>query len=453
MTLTADIDPSATGALTNTVTVAPPAGVTDTDLSNNTATDTDTLTPQFTVTIVKSDNKGGSSSPSMVGTAVPGTDIVYTIVVHNQGPSTATQLAVHDQLPAALTGVTWSGSDGSAGTGNTLADTIASLLPGASVTYTVSGHIDPAATGTLVNTATVDDHSATDIDNLTPQSDVRISKTDNTNTAVPGTMTTYTIVVTNDGPSTATNLAVNDALPNGVLSATWVGSNGSSGTGSLADSIASLAPGASVSYTFTVQIDPSATGTLVNVATVSVPPGDNTPQDNTATDTDTLTPRSDVQIAKVDNRGGSSVTGSKGVVVPGGTITYTIVVTNSGPSTAANLRVTDIFPAGILSPVWTAVASSGSQVVQGSGAGNINTNVTLLPGGSVTFTIFAYIRPSAHGTLRNTARVTVPLGDETPGNNVATDMDLVRGHLSKSLFFARRSSRPVPTRTLVLARR
>src|SRR5262249_20376740 len=48
MTLTGTIDPNATGVITNTVTVAPPAGVTDPTPSNNTATDTDALPPTLT---------------------------------------------------------------------------------------------------------------------------------------------------------------------------------------------------------------------------------------------------------------------------------------------------------------------------------------------------------------------------------------------------------------------
>src|SRR5262245_39541486 len=43
ITLSGVIDSSATGTITNTVAVAPPAGVTDTNLTNNTATDTDAL--------------------------------------------------------------------------------------------------------------------------------------------------------------------------------------------------------------------------------------------------------------------------------------------------------------------------------------------------------------------------------------------------------------------------
>src|SRR5207302_295411 len=101
------------------------------------------------------------------------------------------------------------------------------------------------------------------------QVDVGVSKTDGVTTAVPGTKTTYTIVETNTVPSTATNIAVSDPLPAGVTSATWSGSNGSAGTGALVDTIASLAPGASVTYTLTVQINASATGLLVNTVTLT----------------------------------------------------------------------------------------------------------------------------------------------------------------------------------------
>jgi Domain of unknown function DUF11 len=40
-----DVDPAATGTLVTTATVTPPTGTIDTNTANNTATDTDTLTP------------------------------------------------------------------------------------------------------------------------------------------------------------------------------------------------------------------------------------------------------------------------------------------------------------------------------------------------------------------------------------------------------------------------
>ena len=50
---------------------------------------------------------------------------------------------------------------------------------------------------------------------------------------------------------------------------------------------------------------------------------DPTPANNTATDTDTLTPQADLQITKTDG---------KTTVVPGTSDTYTVVVTNVGPT-------------------------------------------------------------------------------------------------------------------------
>jgi uncharacterized repeat protein (TIGR01451 family) len=115
--------------------------------------------------------------------------------------------------------------------------------------------------------------------------------------------------------------------------------------------------------------------------------------------------------------------------VPGGSTTYNIVVSNAGPSTAVTSTVTDLFPAAFTAVSWTAVASPGSSVAQASGAGNIITPVTLLPGGTATFTAVAQISPSATGSLTNTASVATPAGatDPNPANNSATDVDTLPG--------------------------
>src|SRR5207248_4083088 len=109
----------------------------------------------------------------------------------------------------------------------------------------------------------------------------------------------YTIVVSNSGPSTATNVSVSDPLPAGVTAFSWSSSNGSSGTGALSDTIASLLPGASVTYTVVAAIDPSVTGSVTNTVTVTAANDTNT-ANNTASDTDDLTPQHDVRIHKDD---------------------------------------------------------------------------------------------------------------------------------------------------------
>jgi uncharacterized repeat protein (TIGR01451 family) len=111
-------------------------------------------------------------------------------------------------------------------------------------------------------------------------------------------------------------------------------------------------------------------------------------------------------------------------VVPGDSTTYNIMVTNNGPSTAVDATVINLFPAAITAANWTAVASAGSSVAVPSGFGNIFTPVTLLPGGFAIFTAVAQISPSATGSLTNTAEV-FGLTDTNPGNNTATDTDVL----------------------------
>src|SRR5439155_1062901 len=93
ITLSGTIDPAAIGSLTNTVTVAPPAGVTDPTPGNNTATDTDTLTPTADLAVTKDDNKTS---------VVPGAPDTYTITVTNTGQSTISSFSMVDTMPAAL---------------------------------------------------------------------------------------------------------------------------------------------------------------------------------------------------------------------------------------------------------------------------------------------------------------------------------------------------------------
>ena len=54
-----------------------------------------------------------------------------------------------------------------------------------------------------------------------------------------------------------------------------------------------------------------------------------------------FTPSGDLGITKVDSDGGSSITSTSGTVVPGTSITYTIVASNSGPTTVTAAAVTD----------------------------------------------------------------------------------------------------------------
>ena len=123
---------------------------------------------------------------------------------------------------------------------------------------------------------------------------------------MPGTSTTYTIVVSNAGPSRRHRAALSDPLPAGVTAATWtfVAPDGRRQRHRAAQrqralsTTVNLPVGATVTFSFTATIDPTATGTLTNIATVTPTAGTPT----SGSDSDALTPQADLSVTKTDGK-------------------------------------------------------------------------------------------------------------------------------------------------------
>ncbi|MEO7936796.1 MAG: proprotein convertase P-domain-containing protein, partial [Dokdonella sp.] len=151
-------------------------------------------------------------------------------------------------------------------------------------TWTLTVSDDLAGDGGSLNSWSLDIKTFT-----CSSADLAITKTDGVTTAAPGGSVTYTITASNAGPGGTTG-TVADTFP-AALTCTWtcVGAAGgtctASGAGNISDPV-TLPSGGSVTYTASCTISASATGSLVNTATVAGVAGDPTPANNTATDTD-----------------------------------------------------------------------------------------------------------------------------------------------------------------------
>ncbi len=430
-TVAVDIDPAATGVLSNDASVSVPSGVTETDTSDNLANDSDTLTPDVDLSISKTDGQTD---------AVPGEPVTYTIVVTNGGVSDVTGATVTDVVPGSLSGVSWTcvASAGSSctGSGNGSINDTVDVDAGDILTYTLTGTLDSAATGTLDNTASValpsplvdptpGNNTATDSDTITPVADLEITKTDGVTLAAPGTTVTYTVTASNNGPSDVIGATVTDAIPSGVTSFTWscaetggASCGAATGTGAISE-VVDLPASSSVTFTIAAAISATATGTLDNTATVAVPTGttDPGPGPNSATDSDVLNPIADLSVTKDD---------ATTTATPGASTTYTIVVTNDGPSPAIDTVVADAVPTGATALAWTCAPSVGANCDVVSGNGAVNTTVDLPPSTTATFTVTVDIDPAATGTLDNTVVVTPGPGvidPDDPSDRTATDID------------------------------
>ena len=263
--------------------------------------------------------------------------------------------------------------------------------------------------------------------------DLSITKDDGVTTYIPGGSLTYTIVVSNtSGPNAVTGATVTDTFPASTTNITWIcaptgsASCTANGTGNINDTI-NLAVGSSVTYTVDVDILSSASGDLINTATVTVPVGvtDPTPGNNSAIDTDTMNQSADLSITITDNTLYYQAGDIK--LLPGTPpYAYTITVSNAGPSNVTGATVTNVFSNGNIDPttiVWGCDPLSAC-TPSGNIGNNINTLVNVNSGSSVTIYLAVQVIASPSGNLVNDVTVTAPSGvTDPPGNNSATDSD------------------------------
>jgi uncharacterized repeat protein (TIGR01451 family) len=166
------------------------------------------------------------------------------------------------------------------------------------------------------------------------------------------------------------------------------------------------------------KLSATATGTVSDTATITAPTGITDPNtaNNTATDTDNSTIKTDLKV---------TVSDGKTSAVPGTKNTYTIVVTNAGPSKVTGAVIHDGFPSTFTSVTYTATQSGGASGFTAGGSGNINNTVTMPPASSITYKATGTISAAATGSISDTATVTAPAGatDPNTANNSATDTD------------------------------
>ena len=280
-----------------------------------------------------------------VTTYSPGSTVTYTVVVTNSGPNNVLGATISDTIPAQIASWSWActaQTGGAAGCNpavniNTSFTDSVDLPAGASITYTVSATISGAASGDLVNTASISvpsgytdsnsaNNTAADTDTFTPPSaDLQITKTDGATQYFAGDSRSYTIVVSNPvGPSSVNGATVSDVFPVQIASVTWtcVGAGGATcsagGSGSINDTV-DLPVGSWATYTVDIVIAAGASGDMTNTASVSLPAGftDSVPGNNTAIDTDQFISASPFPNGNI----GTTKDGSITVLPPGSSVT------------------------------------------------------------------------------------------------------------------------------------
>ncbi len=275
LTVVGTVSPEAEGSLTNTVTVTPPEGVTDTHPCNNQATETTTVTNQAPLTITKTTPK----TSYQVGDTV-----TYTVQVTNQGPSTARNLVITDKVPEGMEYL--SAGEGGSYAAGVVTWNLDTLNPGEKVTRTVTVKVLPAVAGKdVVNTATAVHETLKDPVTTTatihvPSADLAITKSVDNPRPLVKDKVVFTLIVNNKGPDTAYDVNATDKLPAGVSYVSSTANYGSYDSASGLWTIGTLPRGAQAVLTITAVAEQS--GLVLNEAKVTSLVWDPNLVDNTA---------------------------------------------------------------------------------------------------------------------------------------------------------------------------
>lgn len=306
-------------------------------LWNGSSSTTTTVNASSTILVTKSG----------AATVVPGNNLVYTIEWSISGNAPVTNATITDALPANTTFVsadcgTTTGTCTPSNAANTETWLLGSRNPGehGTVTMTVKVAKPLANTTVITNTAVFTTTEVGPVQSTvktTVQSAPSLSITksnDLTTFTTPGKTVNYTVVVTNAASATeaANNVVMTDTLPAGFTFAV-------DGTSTKSFSLGTIAPGASVTTTFLVNISGTQTaGTYVNTA---VAKGDNTTQVSATSPVEVRVPQvlgaatPNLTITKTVNKANAK---------PKDILTYTITVKNIGDGDALNTVITDTLP-------------------------------------------------------------------------------------------------------------
>jgi uncharacterized repeat protein (TIGR01451 family) len=340
--------------------------------------------------------------------AVAGENFAWTILVTNNGPSDASNVTVTDVLPP---GVTFAAAASSPACVETTAGEVSCDLDivanGAVEELTIVGLVaaDLPASTVLTNTATVDsDESAPDTASadtpVTGEADLSLVKTSLTNPLTAGAAASYELVVSNAGPSAATNVVISDILPEG-LTFDEATSDSACVLG-VTCSIGSLGAGETVTVILGVELAADLLEPVQNTAGVSTDTFDPETENNTDDDETEVVQLVNLSVEKVADAT---------VAVAGLPLNYVLTATNSGPSDATGVTIVDMLPSSL-----TFVAADSSSVCVEQPTGTITCDAgDLADGESAAVSISVLVDPALESGSDITNSATV--GGNEPNAN------------------------------------
>ena len=416
--------PSASATVTVRATVA--ASFTGTSVDNTASVTSATADPTpannsaTATTTVRQDADLVVSQTANPTTVTAGGTLTYSVTVANTGATDARGVTLADAVPAGLTLLQVTPTQGTCTTTSPVACELGTITPGSSARVTLLVRVDAArdpgtvtntarATTTTAQTVTTNDAASTDVTVVT-RADVSLTKSAAPNPVQLGNELTYTLTTTNAGPSQARAVVITDTLPEGTaVVGTPAGCTTAGRT--VTCPVGTLDVGAGATRTVTVSTPQTApAGGLSNTATAAAETTDPAAANNTATFVSSTASSADLALAK---------TTSPSPVVPGRDVTYTLTASNAGPSAATGVVVTDRLPTGV---TYRTSSFAGGRSCSVDGQDVTCTVGALAGNASVAITVVGRVSADlVDRSTSNTASVSAATPtDPTTSNNSAT---------------------------------
>ena len=263
---------------------------------------------------------------------------------------------------------------------------------------------------------------------VTPNVDLTVGLSASPASVVVNSNLTYTIAVTNAGPSAATGILLTNVLPTGASLVSVTHSQGThiTNSGTVICNLGTLATNGTA--TVTIVVAPTIIGSITNtVSAFANEAEDNLPNNSASVITTVIPANADLGITVAD---------SPDPVLISNYLTYTITVTNLGPATASGVFVTNTVPAGV--KLITTNTPGGFTNASGFLTFSLG---TMGSGASQAFTVV--VQPTIGGVLlSNSFGVGSSVPDPLKGNNTATVKTVVQfvplniSHSGNSLTFS-----------------
>ena len=339
-----------------------------------------------------------------------GDNVEYVIEIVNNGPGIATDIIATDNLPEGLKFINanvpggWTLSISN----NKITINGEKLANGEKVLITIIAKAAKSNT-TLINNikvngtgfdSNISNNNDSETIKITPLVDLAITKVVDNANPLFDSIITYTITVVNNGPDASTDVVVKDIWPaNGLKFIT------STGTYNPATGIWNVGElGSNEIATLTITAKTTAVGKFENKVSVNGTGYDSNLSNNNASVNITVPDCVILNITKVATGGIVSEEPNKEVIA-GEKITYTVIVSNYGPSVATNVYLTDLFNADEL--LNMEYNSNGNWVKYNNGIalGGIDVNE------AVMILFRATVNHSTRGLINNTVKITTDIKD------------------------------------------